>query len=164
MYIVCGVSGTGKSTVGSMLAERLGIPFFDADDFHPRSNVDKMQRGVPLNDDDRKPWLETLAGEIAGWEKQGGAVLACSALKESYRQILASRTSSLMKWIILHASEELITRRLNSRKGHFFDPKLLVHQLKDLEMPDYGWVIDIEGTPEEIVDGILARLRGEGVV
>ena len=81
IFIVCGVSGVGKTTTGKLLSESLELPFFDADDFHPASNVDKMSRGIPLDDADRQPWLETLACELAEWEKQGGAVLACSALK-----------------------------------------------------------------------------------
>ncbi|MEP2651151.1 MAG: gluconokinase, partial [Paraglaciecola sp.] len=99
ILIVCGVSGTGKSTIGSQLAKKLELPFYDGDDFHPESNVQKMQSGTPLNDKDRQPWLASLAKHIASWEIDGGAVLACSALKESYRKILASSANTQVNWI-----------------------------------------------------------------
>jgi 6-phosphogluconate dehydrogenase/gluconokinase len=159
ILIVCGVSGTGKSTVGQLLAEEMKLPFFDADDFHPESNVQKMQSGVALNDEDRQPWLESLSAELVLWESNGGAVLACSALKETYREILASQCKNDITWIILNGSRALLMERLNSRKGHYFDPRLLDSQLDTLELPDYGWIIDVQSTPEEIVSDISQRLR-----
>ena len=161
ILIVCGVSGAGKTTIGMLLSEALGIPFFDADDYQPASNIKKMKSGLPLDDDDRKPWLETLAGNLSTWQKQGSAVLACSALKESYREELGSQYAECTRWIVLSASEVVLTDRLKSRKGHFFDPQLLSSQLDALEIPDYGWVIDAESTPQEIVNMILKRLRSE---
>lgn len=141
-----------------LLAEALGAPFFDADDFHPVSNVEKMSNGISLNDEDRKPWLETLARKLSEWEEGGGAVLACSALKESYRVTLQSQCSGPLRWLVLNASEELLADRLASRKGHFFDQKLLSSQLEAFEKPDYGWTIDVTAPPEEIVLSVLKRL------
>ena len=143
------------------MSEALEIPFFDADDFHPVSNVEKMSRGVPLGDADRQPWLETLASKLPEWEKSGGAVLACSALKESYRATLGSQCGEAVQWVILDAPEELLAERLAARKEHFFDPALLRSQLETLELPDYGWRVDVTSSPQEIVNSILTRLRGE---
>jgi len=158
ILIVCGVSGTGKSTVSQLLAEEMKLPFFDADDFHPESNVQKMQSGVALNDEDRQPWLESLSAALVLWESNNGAVLACSALKEPYREILASQCKKNITWIILKGSRELLTKRLNSRAEHFFNPMLLDSQLATLELPDYGWIIDVQSTPDEIVSDISQRL------
>ena len=159
ILVVCGVSGVGKTTIGILLSEALKIPFHDADDFHPASNVEKMSSGLPLDDGDRRPWLETLAGNLSAWEKEGGAVLACSALGERYRTILGSRCSERIRWIVLHASEAVLADRLASRKGHYFDRRLLGSQLDALEIPDYGWLIDVRPPPREIVNEILMRLR-----
>lgn len=158
IFIVCGVSGTGKSTVGELLADKLKLSFFDGDDFHPKSNVQKMKNGMPLNDQDRQPWLELLAMELTSWEQDDGAVLACSALKESYREVLASKCNNIA-WIILNGSRELLIERLDSREGHFFTPRLLDSQLDALELPDYGWVIDVQLPPDEIINVILERLH-----
>lgn len=158
IVIVCGVSGTGKSTIGEMLAEKMKLPFFDGDDFHPQANVQKMQNGNPLNDDDRKPWLEKLSEQLVLWSNKNGAVLACSALKESYREILSSNGANDIKWVFLNGSRELLTERLGARKGHFFNPKLLDSQLDTLELPDYGLLVDVLPTPQEIVDDIAKQL------
>lgn len=159
--MVCGVSGVGKTTIGRLLAEALEIPFFDADDFHPATNVDKMSAGIPLDDRDRRPWLDTLASRLSAWDKDGGAVLACSALKERYRTILGSRCGERIRWIVLHATEAVLADRMASRKGHFFDRRLLGSQLDALEVPDYGWLIDVRPSPQEIVNEILSRLRNK---
>jgi 6-phosphogluconate dehydrogenase/gluconokinase len=158
ILIVGGVSGTGKSTIGKMLARTLALPFFDADDFHPEANVQKMQSGQPLNDTDRQPWLATLAKALAEWENNGGAVLACSALKAAYRETLASRCNSKIEWIILHGSKTLLSERLAARKGHFFEPKLLDSQLSTLELPLDAHIVNIEPPPEDIVNSIMLRL------
>ena len=159
ILVVCGVSGVGKTTIGILLSEALEIPFHDADDFHPASNVEKMSSGIPLDDGDRRPWLETLARNLSAWEGNGGAVLACSALRERYRKILGSRCSEHIRWIVLHASEAALADRVASRKGHFFDRRLLGSQLDALEIPHYGWLIDAQPSPREIVNEILLRLR-----
>ena len=159
ILVVCGVSGVGKTTIGILLSEALGIPFHDADEFHPASNVEKMSSGIPLDDGARRPWLETLAKNLSAWEKEGGAVLACSALRERYRTILGSRCSERIRWIVLHASEAVLADRVASRKGHYFDRRLLGSQLDALEIPDYGWLIDAQPPPREIVNEILMRLR-----
>lgn len=161
ILIVCGVSGVGKTTTGMLLSEALGIPFFDADDFHPSSNKEKMAGGLPLDDADRLPWLEILADQLRAWENDGGAVLACSALKESYRVKLQSKCGESIRWIFLDAPKTMLADRLASRKGHFFDQNLLGSQLEALEIPDYGWCVDAESSPEEIVNTILTRLRDE---
>jgi 6-phosphogluconate dehydrogenase/gluconokinase len=161
IVIICGVSGTGKTTIGKLLSVALKVPFYDADDFHSAANIEKMASGIPLDDEDRQPWLESLAGMLPAWQAQGGAVLACSALKESYRVTLKSHFSGYITWIILHGSNELIADRLISRKGHFFDEQLLNSQLDAFEKPDYGWLIDVESSPQEIVNIILERLRSE---
>lgn len=160
LIVIGGVSGAGKTTVGKLLAQRLAIPYFDADDFHPPSNVEKMAKGIPLDDDDRRPWLEVLAARLSDWEKRNGAVLACSALKESYRATLVSRCSEPPLWIFLTGSEKLLAERLALRKGHYFDPALLKSQFDTLENSDYGWQIDINAAPEKIVNDILKRLYG----
>lgn len=157
--IVCGVSGTGKSTIGELLAQKLKLPFYDGDDFHPESNVSKMKSGNALNDLDRKPWLEELANNLSAWEGCGGAILACSALKESYREVLASKCTKNILWIMLHGSRKLLTERLAERKGHFFNSTLLDSQLATLELPDYGWIIDVTPSSISIVNIIMKKLH-----
>lgn len=159
ILVVCGVSGAGKTTTGKLLADALNIPFFDADDFHSSSNIEKMANGLPLDDKDRQPWLETLASMLPAWQQEGGAVLACSALKETYRATLESQCDNFVRWIFLTGSEAVLTDRLASRKGHFFDRELLHSQLDAFEIPDYGRIIDVESSPQEIVSNILMRLR-----
>lgn len=119
-----------------------------------------MSRGTPLDDADRRPWLETLASKLPEWERGGGAVLACSALKESYRATLVSKCGQAVRWVMLEAPEELLAERLAARKGHYFDPALLRSQVDTLELPDYGWRMDVTAAPQEIVDSILKRLVG----
>lgn len=155
--IICGVSGTGKSTIGARLAKALGLAFHDGDDFHPAANIKKMQSGGALDDADRAPWLKTLADNLAQWESSG-AVLACSALKESYRQILASKCEKKPHWVMLSGAPELLAERLDKRESHFFDPALLASQLETLELPAYGQILDVSATPEDIVRAIQDAL------
>lgn len=145
-----GVSGCGKTTVGRKLAESRGLPFYDADDFHPISNIEKMKAGRPLNDDDRSGWLKTLSVSLEEWQNDGGAVLACSALKETYRKVLNSRIQKI-HWIYLKGSFELITGRLEQRQEHYMPLSLLESQFKALEEPTYGYHPDISHSPEELV-------------
>ena len=158
IYIVMGVSGSGKTTVGRLLAKKLQLPFYDADDFHSKGNILKMQNEIPLTDEDRQGWLQMLAGEIVKWEKEGGAVLACSALKEDYRNILKSIPANQITWIFLKGSPALITERLSNRKNHFMSSALLQSQFEALEEPNYGIHISIDDSPEAIVENILKKL------
>lgn len=160
ILIIYGVSGTGKSTVGKLLSEKLELPFFDGDDYHPRFNVEKMKSGFALDDKDRWPWLERLSTEIAIWESNNGAILACSALKKSYREKLVSKCKENINWVLLHGSSSLLNQRIKARKEHFFDAKLLSSQLATLEFPVDGWIVDVEQSPAEIVNEILAQLFG----
>lgn len=151
--IVMGVSGSGKTTIGQLLAQRAGAPFFDADDYHPASNVAKMKSGQPLNDEDRKPWLETLAKLIS---QHDSLVLACSALKESYRQILDPLGKVHFVW--LHGSAELIAERMKARPNHYMPESLLKSQIDTLEPPKNAIPADISQSPDEIVERVWAEL------
>ena len=129
ILIVCGVSGSGKTTTGRLLSEALDIPCFDADDFYPALNIEKMVSGHPPDDADRLPWLETIVGKLPGWENEGGAVLACSAPEESCRVKLQSKCGESIRWVFLDVPEAVLADRLASRKGCFFDQNLLDFQL-----------------------------------
>lgn len=157
IIIVFGVTGCGKSTVGRILAGRLNLPFYDADQFHSAENVRRMNQGIPLTDSERKPWLEDLGQRLKQWSLQEGAVLACSALNERYREILA--TVSGIHWVLLEGSKELIRERLNSRSGHFMNPELLDSQFETLEKPDYGLAVSIDQEPMAIVNEIILNLN-----
>ncbi|MFT4849304.1 MAG: gluconokinase [Sediminicola sp.] len=161
MIVIMGVSGSGKTTIGLQLSDALGIPFFDADDFHSEENVSKMKHNIALNDRDRRPWLESLAIKISEWDSKNGAVLACSALKESYRKTLATRVNSIT-WIYLSGSFEVINSRINNRSGHYMKSTLLQSQFDTLEIPDYGIHIDAGLDPKEIVATITSKLEGHG--
>jgi gluconokinase len=162
LYLVMGVTGSGKTTVGRMLAERLGLPFYDGDDFHPPANKAKMAANVPLDDADRRPWLETLAAAGATWEAEGGAVLACSALKRSYREILFRSLREPHPIVYLELALDEARARLEQRKGHHafigdYD-RVLAGQFRDLEAPDDAIVVSALLTPEEQVVRIEAAL------
>jgi gluconokinase len=159
--VVMGVSGCGKSTTGAALAARLGWDLIEGDSFHPPANVAKMKAGHPLNDEDRRPWLEALAAELAAREAAGRhAVLCCSALRRSYREILRKGAPGV--WFVhVHGPRELLAERLGAREGHFFPPALLQSQLDTLEPlgPDEdGIVIDLALPVARQVDEILRRL------
>lgn len=161
VYIVMGVSGVGKTTIGMKLASRLGVPFFDADDFHPKKNVAKMRAGVALSDEDRREWLELVSDKIIQWSREGGAVLACSALKEQYRVVLKSISDKDLSWIFLHSEFEVILERLNNRKNHYFKADLLQSQYDILEHPKDAVNVDVNKSQEEIVDEIMMKLKKE---
>ena len=162
IIVVMGVSGSGKTTVGKALASELEVPFYDADDFHPQGNIVKMKQGIPLDDKDRKSWLETLSKNLVQWEAATGAVLACSALKEIYRTALQSGKKNDIIWIFLYGRPELIKARMSGRKGHYFKSELLDSQLADLEPPQYGWHFNISSSSDHIVKIILNKLRHTG--
>ena len=152
-----GVSGCGKTTLGKLLAEKKNLPFYDADDYHPISNLQKMKGGIPLSDKDRKPWLELLNTKLKEWSKGKGVVLACSALKESYRKLL-TRGLKEVHWVFLSGTQELIALRMQKRINHFMPFELLRSQLAELEEPEYGIKVDIDKSPELIVEHILQEL------
>jgi gluconokinase len=157
IVIVMGVVGAGKTTIGRLLAEQLGWQFADADDFHPASNVEKIRRGIPLNDEDRWPWLASLRTAITAWIAEGrNAVLACSALKRSYREKLDAGPE--VRFVFLKGSAELIAQRLRSREGHFAGEQILASQFADLEVPTTAVTVEIDSTPEEIVADIRGKL------
>ncbi len=158
VFIVMGVSGCGKTTVGKLLAEKINLPFFDADNFHPSENVTKMSSGEPLNDNDRKPWLEILAEKIEKWNRSDGAVLACSALKESYRKLLISKSTDV-QFVYLNGAKDIILQRMKNREGHYMPPDLLDSQFEALEEPgDEAIHVSIKQTPKEIVDRIIEMI------
>lgn len=164
--VVMGVSGCGKSLIGSMLAFSLGCTFEDADDFHPPANKEKMSARIPLTDEDRWPWLQALRARILEVRAQAPCyVQACSALKRVYRDILrGDDTRSELLFVFLRGSKELISARLAARKGHFMPASLLDSQFATLEEPgpDEAIIADIAGTPEEIVAGVLHALADGG--
>ncbi|WP_226293997.1 NADP-dependent phosphogluconate dehydrogenase [Aquimarina algicola] len=159
IYIVYGVSGCGKTTVGKRVAQLLSLPFYDADDFHPQVNIEKMSEGFPLNDMDREPWLTILANQIKEWHVEKGAVLACSALKKKYRKMLQSIDDQYIKWIFLDVTIENIAFRLEQRKGHFFKKELLASQFDDLERPESGFVINANKDIDTVINQIESMLN-----
>ena len=158
-FIVMGVSGCGKSVVGKALAQSLGWDFFDADDFHPPANVAKMASGIPLDDSDRAPWLNALHDLISSsLRADHPAVLACSALKEIYRQRLMDGNNGV-RLVYLKGSYDLIWSRMIARAGHFMKPSMLQSQFNTLEEPADAIIVDIALSVEEIVKKILAELN-----
>ncbi|MBQ4914920.1 gluconokinase [Maribacter sp. MMG018] len=153
---VMGVSGSGKSTIGKLLAETLTIPFFDGDDYHPKANIEKMAGGTPLNDDDRKGWLLTL-NELAKSNEPQGAVIVCSALKKSYRELLKNGLDHC-RFIYLKGNLEQINRRLQQRKNHFMPANLLQSQFDTLEEPKHAIIVSADLTPEETIQEIIQQL------
>jgi len=158
VIILMGVSGCGKTTVGKLLSKQTGLPFFDADDFHPPENVRKMESGQPLNDEDRQPWLEILSEKISEWNRSSGAILACSALKETYREILRSGEGNT-GFVYLNGSRSVIFDRMKLREGHYMPPELLDSQFEALEEPKNALVVDIRHAPEEIAKQIVNKLE-----
>lgn len=161
--IVMGVSGCGKSTVGQKLASRLELLFIDGDDLHPRSNKDKMAAGRPLDDADRRPWLETIGDALAASVQAGQpAVIACSALKRSYRDLLRSREPSTV-FVHLLGAPDLIQHRLDERSHEYMPPTLLASQLNTLEAIEADEVaieVDVDQGPDDIVACVEQQLNG----
>lgn len=161
--VVMGVSGSGKTTTGTALADLMGWPFIEGDSFHPAANLRKMAEGIPLDDNDRAPWLQALADQIAAAEARGEClVMGCSALKRSYRDILRSG-GSRVRFLHIHGTRDLLAERLNHRAGHFFPPKLLDSQLATLEPlgPDEDGAIVELALP--VQDQVQAAVRMLGL-
>jgi gluconokinase len=163
IVILMGVTGSGKTTIGKLLSRRLRCPYYDADDFHSEANVKKMRSGVPLTDQDRLPWLESLRQLILDClDRRENAVLACSALKESYRKLLM--VDDRVHLVYLSGNHNVIEQRLARRRGHYMNPSLLASQFETLEEPSGAIQVDIARSPGQIVNSIVKSLREGGGV
>jgi len=156
VFIVMGVSSTGKSTIGESLAKKIKAKFIDGDDLHPKANILKMSSGLPLSDEDRKPWLERIRDAAFSIEmKKETGVLVCSALKKKYRQQICDGNNSII-FLHLHGEFDLVKERMKDRAGHFMPIKLLKSQFETLEIPQGDEInvipIDINGTQEQVVE------------
>jgi len=161
VIVLMGVSGSGKTTVGSLLAQKLHWDFADADDYHSPSNVEKMRRGIPLDDADRAPWLDSLRSVIATWVSASkNGVLACSALKQAYRANLLVDAQQV-RFVYLKASHEVLTKRLLERRDHYMKEAMLTSQLATLQEPTEAIVLSAESTPEQLVKGIREAFQLE---
>jgi gluconokinase len=160
IVVLMGVSGSGKTTIGTLLAERVGAMFADGDDYHPAANKQKMAAGHPLNDEDRQPWLEALNRLLREWFAEGkSGVLACSALKTSYRDTLqAGMPKRAVSFVLLEASKEILAARLAERKHEFMSAQLLDSQLSTLEIPSDAVRVVNDRSPKEVVDQIVANI------
>jgi gluconokinase len=163
VIVVMGVSGAGKTTVGHALAQRLGFEYVEGDDYHPRANVEKMRQGIPLDDEDRAPWLAALASAIDGWiAADRKVVLSCSALKRDYRARLIRRADRI-RLVYLRGDRSRIAGRVEARRGHFMPADLLDSQLATLEPPaedERPIAVTVDGSPGEIAERVVAELRG----
>jgi carbohydrate kinase (thermoresistant glucokinase family) len=158
--VVMGVSGSGKSTIGALIAEALGVPFLDADSLHPRSNIEKMAAGHPLDDEDRWPWLAVVGRRLAS-AGEAGAVIACSALRRAYREAIAAEAPDVV-FVHLDGPAEVLGRRLEGRSGHFMPPSLLHSQLAALEplgRTERGVTVDISGPVRDVVGTAVLGVR-----
>ena len=161
LILVMGVTGSGKTTVGKLLAQRLKYIFLDADDFHSAANRDKMHRGIPLSDADRAPWLAAIHNELVRLGSTGqSAVLACSALKQEYRNTLAAGLNLTI--VFLRGTADQLQRNLATRRDHFAGESLVPSQLATLQEPTGVIIEDISATPKEIVEDICTRLKMPG--
>ena len=159
-YVVMGVSGSGKTLIGSRFAQALGIEFVEGDSYHPPSNIKKMISGIPLNDVDREGWLHAIGQRIRlSNDSEAGVVVSCSALKRSYRDTIR-REGGRVRFVFLRGERGLIADRIKQRTDHFMPPSLLDSQFSTLEEPapdEDAWVVDISRTPQEIVSSLIAR-------
>ena len=161
LYVVMGVSGSGKTVIGTALARALGVEFVEGDDYHPADNVNRMAAGIPLTDDDRALWLRALAARLREAKDAGtGLVMSCSALKRSYRDVLRAQAPEAT-FVFLKGRRDLIAERIAGRHGHFMPPSLLESQFAALEAPspdEHAWVCDISKSPEDLVAALVARV------
>lgn len=158
LFVVMGVSGSGKTTVARALANALNLKFIEGDDFHPKENVLKMQSGKPLDDGDRYTWLIALNKELL-LHKHTGAVLSCSALKDAYRRILSKDLEKIVHWVFLKGEYQLILNRMKARKDHFMPSELLKSQFDILEIPKKAIEVDIKNPPNTIISKILQEIK-----
>ena len=160
IILLMGPAGSGKTTVGGLLAAQVSWEFADGDDFHPPANIAKMSRGIPLTDEDRLPWLQSIRDAMQQWQAEGkSAVVACSALKRSYRELLGiGPNAKEVKLVYLKGTYDLLLERLHSRRGHYMKEKMLSSQLADLEEPADALTIDISESPQQIVSEIRKHL------
>lgn len=161
IYYVMGVSGSGKTTLGKKLAERLQLPFFDGDDYHPEANIRKMSNGIPLEDEDRRGWLLRL-NELARTHQDPGAVIACSALKEGYRNILEVGVQHHVRWVYLQGNYDTLYERMRKREGHYMPPGLLRSQFEALEPPAYGIPVPVSLNPDDALERVLREIENSG--
>ncbi len=162
-FILMGVSSTGKTSVGTAVADRLGIKLIDGDDLHPRANIIKMGQGQPLNDEDRAPWLERIRDAAFSLEQKSEVgIIVCSALKKKYRDLIREGNDSV-KFLFLHGSFELVLQRMKQRKGHYMKAEMLKSQFETLEIPQADEPdviqIDIDGTFDEVVERCVNALK-----
>ena len=161
IVVVMGVAASGKTTIGTMLAEALHCDFLEGDKLHPPANIEKMSHGVPLTDADREPWLAAIRAHILSAMERGEClVVACSALKQQYRDFLSRGIQIL--WVYLKGSQELIATRIQHRRQHYMKAGMLPSQFADLEEPTDAIVVDISSSPEVILQKLLPQLRSRG--
>jgi gluconokinase len=157
-----GVAGAGKTVVGRLLADALGVAYLDGDDVHPAENKQRMAQGIPLTDDDRRGWLATITARLAAARQAGtGLVVSCSALKRAYRDVLRGADADL-RFVHLTGDHALIAQRLSQRVGHYMPASLLGSQLATLEPPapeEHAWTFDVAGSPESLVQQIVTQLE-----
>lgn len=160
IFYLMGVSGSGKTTIGVKLSKKLDIPFYDSDQFHPDANIEKMSAGIPLNDEDRQPWLHAIHDFVIQELPHGSLIIATSALKESYRDLLdGDLPADQVQWIFLYGSYDLLYDRISDRQGHFMPESLLKSQFETLEIPHRNVIaVEVDKNPEEIVDEIVRKL------
>ena len=158
IYIM-GVAGSGKTTIGQKLSSKTSFAFYDADYFHPQQNIDKMKAGTPLTDEDRWPWLENIHAFVTQQLQTCNIILACSALKQVYRERLSSGIETQCRWVYLNGSYQTILERMQNRTGHYMPTTLLQSQFETLEVPDNIIEVNIAMTPEEIAEEIISKIN-----